>query len=99
VFTEHKKETVDGLLNSEATPTTIRFSRPISASGLLSQKETKVVTLNGTSWTMIVHKTLNSEPRSVFRMVTLSSLGGATNRRFPLAVLFHNLKVLIIRKR
>jgi hypothetical protein len=44
-------------LNWEATPTTIRLSRPISISGLFSQKEAKVVTLNGTIWTMIVHKT------------------------------------------
>jgi hypothetical protein len=57
VFTEHKKETGDDLLNCEATLTTIRLSRPISTSGLFSQKEKKVVTLNGTSWTMIVRKT------------------------------------------
>jgi hypothetical protein len=31
-------------------------------------------------------------------MVMLLSLGGATYRQFPLAVLFHNLKALIIRK-
>jgi hypothetical protein len=57
VFTEHKEETEDGLLNCEATPTTIRLSRPISTSDLFSQKEAQVVTLNGSSWTMIVHKT------------------------------------------
>jgi hypothetical protein len=82
VLTEHKNETGDGLLNCEATPITIRLSRPISTSGLFSQKEAKIVTLNGTSWTMIVHKTQNSEPRSAFRMVKLQSLGGATYHRF-----------------
>jgi hypothetical protein len=41
----------------------------------------------------------NSEPRSAYRMVKLLSLGGATCHRFPLAVLFHNLKALRIQKR
>jgi hypothetical protein len=78
MFTEHKKETVGGLLNCEATPTTIRLTRPISTFGLFSQKEAKVVASNGTIWTMIVHKTHNSEPRSAFRMVKLLPLSGAT---------------------
>ena len=57
MFTEHKQETGDGLLNCEATSFTQRLFRPISTSGRFSRKEAKLVTLNGTIWTMIVHKT------------------------------------------
>jgi hypothetical protein len=92
MFTEHKLETGNGLLNRHATSPTWRPSAPISTSGLLLRLEENLMTLKGTNWTTIVHKNTNNEPSSAYRMVKLPSLGGATYHRFPLPVRFDNWK-------